>query len=176
MVWTSPTLFTVSIHIIPAKLPDNMLLSTLFAKVAIAHIEIRAAFIDMSIRAMFSFWAFLSHEILAYFQIMAEIASLSIRTVTFAFIFLAGLYFAFIVGIRTAFPLPTFTMNKFFTDSVGGEFRSVVIADCRRLYFDIVVDFCIDRMISILRIIISVLRVMGDIMMRIRVLVGICHI
>lgn len=178
VIWTSPTLLAISIHIIPTKFPDNMLLPTLFAKVTIAHIKIGAAFIDMSIRTMLSFRAFLSHEILTYLEIMAEIASLSIRTVALAFVFLASLYFAFIMGIGTAFPLPAFAMDKFLTDSVGSEFWGVIIGSGGRLYFDVVVDFCIDRMIGILRIIkiiIVVLRVMGEIVMGIWVLIGICH-
>ena len=155
-----------------------MLLSALFAKMTVTHIEIGTTFVDMSIWTVFTLWTLLSHEVLAYFQVMTEITPLPIRTITLTFIFLTSFNFAFIMRIWTAFSLPTLPMNKLLTNTISGEFWSIIISDCRCWHLCIVVDFSIDRMICclwVISVILGMLGIMGHIHLGVLIFVRICH-
>lgn len=56
-----------AIHIIPAKLTDNMLKFAGFTVKAEAHVEVGATLVDVPERAMLSFLALLPHKIRTYF-------------------------------------------------------------------------------------------------------------
>lgn len=125
-----------------------MLEFALFTVMAVSHIKIRTAFIHMSIWTMLSFQASLSHEILAYFEIMTEIAALTIRTITFRLIFLTSLNFTLIMRIGTCLPLPTFPMDEFLTDTIGCELRRIIIIDgwSRDLY--VIAGICVHCVVA----------------------------
>ena len=126
MICTSPTFFAVSVHVIPAQLSDYMFVLAQLSQVTESHIEIWATFIHVTIMAMLSFITSLLDEVLAYFEIVTEIASFTIWTFSFALIFLACLDLAFIVRMWTCLPLPALTMDEFFANSICGEFGSIV--------------------------------------------------
>ena len=72
------SLLAKSIHIVPAELAHDMLELTSLPVEAEAHIEIGTALINMAIRAMLPFLAFLPHEVGADLEVMAEVALVSV--------------------------------------------------------------------------------------------------
>ena len=98
-----------------------MLLLAEIAPQAEPHVEIRTAFIYVPIRAMLPPFAFLLHEVQAYFEVVAEIAPFPVGAEIIVLEFLAGFDFGFVVRVWTAVALLALAVDEFFADAVGGE-------------------------------------------------------
>lgn len=94
-------LFTVPVHIVPAQFTDDVFVFAHFAVEAESHIEVGATFIHVSVGTVLSFFASLFHEIGAYFKVVAEIAFIAVTATTHTLKFIAGFYFALVVGVGT---------------------------------------------------------------------------
>lgn len=178
MIGASSSLLAVAIHVIPAQFPNDMLKFALFSEMTVSHIKIGAAFVHVPIGAMFTFRTFFTHEVWTYFQVMTEIASLSVWAISFQLIFLACFNFAFIMRIGASFSLPTLAMNKFFTHSICRKFNRIVIIDGWSWNLDIIACIRIHRMItSLLGIVLWHIGIhLPHVHMRIWVLIGITHL
>lgn len=150
MVRAAATFLAVAIHVIPTQFPDDMFEFALLPIVAITHIKVRAALINVSIWAMLSLWAFFTHELLTDFQIVTEVTSLSIWAITLGLILLTSLDFAFVVRIRTCLALPALAMDKLLTDSICCQVGGIICLNIRSRHFGRISDITIHSMISLL--------------------------
>ena len=92
-----------------------------------SHIKIRTTLINMPKRTVLALLAFLSHEIWTNLEIVTEIALVSVTARAHTLEFVAGLDFAFIVGVGAVVGETALAMDKFLADSVGGE---LVVIGC----------------------------------------------
>jgi hypothetical protein len=115
------TFLTESIHVVPAELTDDMLELTGLPVKAESHIEIGTALINMSKRAVLAFLALFPHKIRTNFEVMTEIAFVSVPTSAHTLEFITRFYFAFVVRMRAVVRQPALSVDKFLTDSIGGE-------------------------------------------------------
>jgi hypothetical protein len=66
------------------------------------------------------FITFLFHEVRTYFKVVTEVALFTIGARAISLEFVTWFNFAFVMWILAGFSLPTLTMDKLFTDSIGG--------------------------------------------------------
>lgn len=94
------SLFTVPVHVVPAKLAHDVFVLATFSLKAEAHVKVRTALINVSVGAVLSSLAFLFHEIGADLKVVTEITLVSVTALSQTFELVAWLDFAFVVGVR----------------------------------------------------------------------------
>ena len=90
------------------------------------HVEVRAAFVHVSVVAVLPLVALLFDDVLADLEIVAKDAPLPIRTLSSALILLTGLDLALIVGVGTCLALPALAVDELLADSVCSELDCIV--------------------------------------------------
>jgi len=128
IVSTLGALFAIPVHVVPAKLADNVLKFAHFSMKAKAHVEVRATLVDVAVRAVFALLTALLHKIWAYFEIMTEIALVTIPAASHRFELVAWLYLALVVRIWAVVGQLTLPMDELLAYSVGRQL--VVVRRC----------------------------------------------
>ncbi len=123
------SLLAIAIHVVPAELTNNMFEFAAFPLEAESHVKIWATFVHVAVGTVLSSLAFLLHEIWANLEVMAEVALVSVPTLTQTLEFVARLDFAFVMRVRTVVRKSALPVDEFLADSVGGEL--VVVGGCR---------------------------------------------
>lgn len=129
IVRTLGTFLAESIHVVPAELADDVLEFASLPVEAKTHVKVRATLVNMAEGTVFSFFTFFSHEIRTYFEVVTEVALVSISTGSHALEFVARLDFAFVVRVWAVVRQPALAMNEFLTDSICGKFVVVGCGD-----------------------------------------------
>ncbi len=123
MIGTFPSLFTVTIHIIPTQFTNDMFIFTRLSQNTESHIIVGTAFIHMSKLTMISFCALIFHKLLTYLDIMTEITFITIGATALIFKFITRFDFTSVMKVGTG--LATFAMNKLFADTIFGELMRI---------------------------------------------------
>lgn len=119
MISTSSSLLTVAVHVVPTQFPNDVFIFALSSWKAKAHLEIRAAFINMPKMTVLTSYTSILNKILTNFQIMAKVASFSIRALSSTLKLITCFYFTFIMGVGAGLALTTFAVYEFLADSIG---------------------------------------------------------
>jgi hypothetical protein len=115
-------LLAVAVHVVPAKLSDDVLKFAHLALETEPHVEVRAALVNVTVGAVFPFLAFLPHEVRTNLQVVAEIALVSVPALAHALELIAWLDFAFVVGVGAIIGEPALAVDELLAYSVGGQF------------------------------------------------------
>jgi hypothetical protein len=124
-------LLAKSVHIIPAKLADDMFESAGLAEDAEAHVKVGATFVNVTVGAVFAFLTLLLHEFGTDLQVVTEVALVTVTALSGTLELIARFYFAFVVRVRAIIRKTAFAVDEFFADTIGGEL--VVVRDTDRL-------------------------------------------
>ena len=133
MVCTSSSLFAVAVHVIPAKFPHNVFVFALSSRKAKSHVEIGTTFVNMPEGAVLSSATSILNKILTNFQIMTEVAPLTIRAFPSCFKLFTSFDFAFVMGVRTGLALTTLPMDELFADTIVSKLGSIVGGNARQI-------------------------------------------
>jgi hypothetical protein len=116
------TFLAESVHVVPAELADDVLELASLPVEAEPHVEVRAALVDVPEGTVLPLLAFLSHEIRTYFEVVTEIALVSVAAGAHAFEFVAGLDLALVVRVGAVVGEAALAMDELLADAVSGEF------------------------------------------------------
>lgn len=116
VVGTFASFLAVTIHIVPAKFSNDVLVFTCLTKNAKSHVVVWTTFINVPELTMVTLGTLIFHKLLTDLYIVTEVAFIPIRTATLILEFITRFYFTSVVNIRTC--LSTFPMNEFFADSI----------------------------------------------------------
>ncbi len=100
-----------------------MFVLTWFTKNAKTHVIIWTAFVYVSELTVVAFWALIFHEFFTDFDIVTEIALITIRTVTHVLKFITWLDFTSVMHVWAS--LTAFTMDKLFAYTIFSELMRI---------------------------------------------------
>lgn len=149
MISTATTLLTVSVHIVPAQLPNDMLILALSASEAETHVEVRAALVHMPKWTMLTSVALVLDKVLTNFQIMTEITSLPIWALTLTLILLTSFYLTLVMRVGACLSLPALPMDELLAHSIRSQLGCVVGGDDWLGCLLRVVDVLVGRLIIV---------------------------
>ena len=122
VVGTLGALLAVAVEVVPAEFSDDVFELAEFSVEAEAHVEIGTAFVDVAVGAVLALFTFLLHKIWANFEIMAEVALVSVTADTHRLELVARLYLALVMRVGAVVGQTALAVYKLLANSVGGQF------------------------------------------------------
>lgn len=138
----------VPVHVVPTEFAHYVLVLAHLALETETHVEVRAALVHVPVGTVLSLLALLAHEVGADLQVVAEVALVAVPALAHAFEFVAGLYFALVVGVGAVVRESALAVDELFADAVGGEFVVVGGSDGRGSWL-LGVDGCVLQVVVV---------------------------
>lgn len=135
VVCTFSSLFAIAIHVVPAKLANDVFKFAHLSMETETHVEIGTTLVHVTIGAMLPLLTLLLHKVRTNLKIVTEVALISISALTHTLKFVARLDFTLIMRMGAIVREPAFAMDELFANTVGSKF--VVVGRGRRLLVEV---------------------------------------